>query len=159
MILRSGVNRRITRSFALFEKTWKRAGHWALVVVDADSIPATASAEAYLEAVIAMEQVGSVQIAHRAYATALRRWPSNPLALGGLGNSAYALGDYAHAERAYRALLALNPNHAQGWNNLAYALIQLGQREAALAAIARARALDPENSDYRDSQRELDNWP
>lgn len=158
MILRSGVKRRITRTFATFERTWQRAGHWALVIVDTESIPVTATADAYLEAVIGMEQVGSLQIAQRAYARALRRWPAHPLALGGLGNSAYALGDYAHAERAFRALLAADPGNAQGWNNLAYALMQLGRRESALAAIAQALALDPDNRVYLDSQRELGNW-
>jgi tetratricopeptide (TPR) repeat protein len=159
MILRSGVNRRITRSFFTFEQTWQRAGRWALVIVNADSIPVSASADAYLDAVIGMEQAGSMKIARLAYTTALRRWPENPVALGGLGNSAYALGDYADAERAYRAVLARDPARAELWNNLAYALMQLGKRESALAAIARARLLDPGNSNYLDSQRELDNWP
>ena len=84
MILRSGVHRRITREFALFEKTWQRAGHWALAVVATDSIPATASAEAYLEAVIGMEQVGRISGANAAYATALRRW-SGPTETWGSG--------------------------------------------------------------------------
>jgi Flp pilus assembly protein TadD len=56
-------------------------------------------------------------------------------------------------------VLALDPARAEVWNNLAYALIQLGKRESALAAIARARLLDPANSNYLNSQNELDNWP
>jgi len=158
MILRSGVNRRITRSFALFEKTWQRADHWALVLVDAESIPATASAAAYLDAVIGLEQVGDPRPAHQAYATALRRWPGNLLAHIGLGNTAYALGEYTDAARAYRKALQINPDKAEVWNNLAYAHAQIGERELSLAAIAQAIELDPDNQNFRDSRAELEDW-
>jgi hypothetical protein len=158
MILRSGVNRRITRSFALFEKTWQRAGHWALAVVDPDSIPATASPEAYLAAVIDMEQVGQLDSAHRGYATALRRWPDSLLAFSGLGNTSYALKDYAGAESAYRAALVIEPEKAELWNNLAYALAQLGRRQASLDAIEQALELDPGDATFQESRRELSGW-
>ncbi|MCP4765382.1 MAG: PA2778 family cysteine peptidase [Gammaproteobacteria bacterium] len=158
MILRSGVNRRITRSFALFEKTWQRADHWALVLVDSDSIPATASAAAYLDAVIGLEQVGHPRTAHQAYVTSLRRWPDNLLAHIGLGNTAYALGEYTDAATAYRQALQIDPDKAEVWNNLAYTLAQLGERGSSLAAIAQALELDPDNQNFRDSRAELEDW-
>jgi tetratricopeptide (TPR) repeat protein len=158
MILRSGVNRRITRSFALFEKTWQRADHWALVLVDGESIPATASAAAYLDAVIGLEQVGDPRPAHQAYATSLRRWPGNLLAHIGLGNTAYALGEYTDAAKAYRKALQIDPDKAEVWNNLAYALAQIGERDLSLAAIAQAIELDPDNQNFRDSRAELEDW-
>jgi len=158
MILRSGVNRRITRSFALFEKTWQRADHWALVLVESDSIPATASAGAYLDAVIGLEQVGDPSNAHQAYATSLRRWPDNLLAQIGLGNTAYTLGEYSNAASAYREALQIDSDKAEVWNNLAYALAQLGEHESSLAAIDRALELDPENPNFRDSRAELEDW-
>jgi hypothetical protein len=158
MILRSGVNRRITRTFALFEKTWQRAGHWALAVVDPDSIPATASLEAYLAAVIDMEQVGRLDSAHRGYASALLRWPDNLLAFSGLGNTSYALKDYAGAESAYRAALVMEPGKAELWNNLAYALAQLDRRQASLDAIEQALELDPDDTTFQQSWRELSDW-
>ena len=158
MILRSGVHRRITRSFALFEKTWQRAGYWALAVVATDEIPATASAEAFLDAVIAMEQVGRVETAHSAYATARRRWPDNLLAHIGYANTAYAMGKFSAAESAYRAALALDPGKGEVWNNLAYTLAQLGRHEASMDAIHRALKLDPANQNFKDSLNELSNW-
>jgi len=159
MILRSGVNRRITRTFALFEKTWQRADHWALAVVDTDSIPATVGVDAYLAAVIDMEQVGRLDSAREAYTTAVQRWPNSLLAHSGLGNSSYALGDYESAESAYRAALAIDPGKAELWNNLAYALARLGRREASLEAIDHALQLDPGNAALQDSRRELGDWP
>ena len=159
MILRSGANRRITRTFALFEKTWQRADHWALVVVGADSIPATGGVDAYLAAVIGMEQVGRLASAREAYASAVQRWPDSLLALSGLGNTSYALGDYAGAESAFRAGLAIDPAKAELWNNLAYALARLDRREASLEAIENALKLDPGNAGLQDSRRELIDWP
>ena len=158
MILRSGVNRRITREFATFERTWRRAGYWALVIVDAASVPATATVDAYLQAVIGMEQVGELEIARLGYETAAQRWPGSSLALGGLGNASYALGQYADAEAAYLDALAIESGNAEIWNNLAYARAQLGKRELSMQAIARARELDPANPAYLDSQRELLGW-
>ena len=158
MIMRSGPRPRVSRSFALFEKTWQRAGHWALAIVPADTIPQTASAGAYLEAVIGLEQVGRTNTAHRAYTTALRRWPENLLAHSGLGNSAYALGEFSEAEAAYRAALQIDPEKAEVWNNLAYALAQQGRHEAAIGAINRALELDPENQNFKDSYQELSSW-
>ncbi len=158
MILRSGTRRRIARSFALFEKTWQRAGHWALAVVATDSIPVSAGAGAYLEAVIGMEQVGRIESARRGYATASRRWPDNLLAHGGSGNTAYAMGDFMAAESAYRAALDINPQAAEIWNNLAYTLAQLGRNEASMDAISRALELEPESSNFADSFNELSNW-
>jgi tetratricopeptide (TPR) repeat protein len=158
MILRSGTNRRITRSFALFEKTWQRADHWALVIVQPDSIPATASAEAYLDAAGSMEQGGRGDTASKAYASALRRWPDNLLAHIGAGNTAYARGAFGAAESAYQAALEIDPRKAEAWNNLAYALAQLGRHEASLEAINRALELEPENQNFKDSLGELSNW-
>jgi tetratricopeptide (TPR) repeat protein len=155
MILRSGTHRRITRSFALFEKTWQRADYWALALVGPEQIPATAGAGAYLDAAIGMEQVGRTESAHRAYRTALERWPDNPLAYSGLGNTAYALGDYAAAESAYRAALERQPGEAALWNNLAYALAAQGRRADSLDAIRRAIELEPDNPNFAASLGEL----
>ena len=158
MIMRSGTRPRVSRSFALFEKTWRRAGHWALAIVPPDTIPRTASAGAYLEAVIGLEQVGQTSTAHRAYTTALRRWPESLLAHSGLGNSAYAMGEYAEAESAYRAALQIDPEKAGVWNNLAYALAQQGRHEASIEAINRALELDPGNQNFKASLHELSHW-
>ena len=158
VVLRSGVNARVLRSFALFEKTWQRADHWALVVVPVDSIPVTAGADAYLRAVTGLEEVGKIESANHAYATALRRWPDNLLANTGLGNSYYAMGEFVAAETSYRAALQIDPQKAEVWNNLAYALAQLGRHESSMDAIGRALELDPDNQNFRNSYDELANW-
>jgi len=158
IILRSGVNKRVLRSFALFEKTWQRADYWALAVTSADSIPVTASEHAYITTAIDMEQVGSTEIAHRAYLTAAQRWPESLLAFIGVGNTAYQLGDYRAAQHAYQNALEINPDKAEIWNNLSYALAQMDLHEPSMAAIERALELDPDNQNFRDSYNELSTW-
>jgi tetratricopeptide (TPR) repeat protein len=158
VILRSGVHARVLRPFALFEKTWQRADHWALAIVSVDTVPATAGADAYLDSVIGMEQVDRIETANRAYMTAVSRWPENLLAHTGLGNAAYAMGEYVAAEKAYRSALMIDPQKAEVWNNLAYALAQLGQHESSMGAISQALELDPENPNFNNSYNELANW-
>ncbi|MEM7561855.1 MAG: PA2778 family cysteine peptidase [Pseudomonadota bacterium] len=158
MILRSGLNPRVLRPFKVFEQTWKRAGYWALVMMNVDQIPRSVEADAYLESVIAMEQVGKIETAHRAYRTAFRRWPESMLAHSGFANTAYALGDFSSAEKAYLAALEIEPERAQLWNNYAYTLAQLGRPEAAMQAIQKALEIDPQNANLQDSLSDLKNW-
>ena len=69
--------------------------------------------------------------------------------------TAYALGDYRGAEKAYRSALDAEPENAAIWNNLAYALAAQGRREDSLAAIRRAIELEPDNANFADSFDEL----
>lgn len=138
VILRSGVERRHVVSLALFERTWRRGGAWAMVALPPAVVPATAEELSYLRAVTAMEGRGD---AAAAYAAAARRWPDSIAAWFGVGNSAYAAADYAAAAAAYRRVLAIDPAYGAALNNLAHALAALGEfaeaesyAEAALAA-------------------------
>ncbi len=158
LILRSGTNRRIARSFKTFERTWRRAGNWALAIVPPDAIPATADSAAFLAAAVDLEAVGRIDAARRAYAAAVERWPDNLVALAGLGNTAYAQGEFIAAETAYRAALERNPQRADVWNNLAYALAEQGRLASAMDAIRRALELEPANPNFADSLIELSNW-
>ncbi|MCP4235716.1 MAG: PA2778 family cysteine peptidase, partial [Aestuariibacter sp.] len=90
IVLRSGRYKRLERPFDNFERSWARAENWALVIVRPQQIPATADAEHYLSAALALEQAGRNKPANAAYASASRRWPDNLLALTGLGNTEYA---------------------------------------------------------------------
>lgn len=155
LVLRSGTLRRRVTDFALFERTWARSGHWALVIVPADAIPPTAGALAYLEAAAGLEAVGRTATAARAYAGAVRRWPEAPAAWLGLGNTALARGDTDQAAAAFLRLLELAPEHPAGWNNLAYALAGAGCPGRAREAADCARHLAPRDPAVIDTWREL----
>ena len=153
--LRSGEERRLERGFSLFEKTWDRAGRWTLVVVPPDRMPPTATPEAFVDAALLLERNASPKRAITAYRSGLQRWPDHPLLLYGLGNSAFAAGRFDEAVQAYERLLSIQPRRAEAWNNLAYALLRLGRRQQAVEAIGRARELQPDNPEIRDSYREI----
>lgn len=155
LVLRSGINRRLLRPFANFERTWQRADYWARVITPPHKIPATATAEAYLEAVIAFEQTGNLQNARRGYQTAISRWPDYIIAYMGLGNTAFALERYDESADAYRKLLKRSPETAEAWNNLAYALARQGKKQDSLAAIEKAIELSPEDTNFKHSRTEI----
>jgi tetratricopeptide (TPR) repeat protein len=140
LVLHSGKTAALEMSLFTFERTWARGGNWAIVVLPPNQLPVTAEADAFAQAAVALEPADA-QAAHSAYAAALARWPDHKALLLGLGNSAYALGQWAAAANAYQAAVQVHADFADAWNNLAQVQMQLGQHQAAADAIARAVAL------------------
>ena len=141
LIRRSGLTPRQTMPFHVFEYVWKSDGHWAMVALPPDRLPATASEPRYAQAVAALERAGQVKSAHTAYGTMLKRWPSSLAGLIGSGNTAYALGDLAAAEAAFTQAAQAHPEAAAAHNNLAHVLAERGKIPEALAAAQRAVTL------------------
>jgi tetratricopeptide (TPR) repeat protein len=151
IVLRSGVTHRLAMSLDTFERTWARSGHWAMLALPPERLPATANEPAYLAAAAALERVAPAA-ARRAYETALERWPRSAAARIGLGNASYAMRDLAGAAAAYLRATQEHPEAADAWNNLAQALHELGSRDAALTAARRAVSLGgPRQGAYRDT--------
>lgn len=146
VVMRSGVTERETMSLATFERTWARGGHWAIVTLPPGRLPATVDEAAAVDAAIGFERAAAPAQAVLAYETLLQRWPGNLLAGMGLGNARHAAGDLAGAAVAFEAT-ARSHDSAAAWNNLAQVRLELGARDAALAAaeqaLARAEAAEP----------------
>jgi tetratricopeptide (TPR) repeat protein len=140
LLLHSGRTEKMEMSLFTFERTWARAQYWSMLALAPGQLPATAEPDIYLGAAAALERVNPGAAQH-AYAAALQRWPRQPAALLGAGNTAYALGQSALAIEAYRAAVAVHADFAEAWNNLAQALLEQGRREEASQAIAKAVAL------------------
>jgi len=140
LILRSGTNQRVEMSARRFMSSWKRAGSWAIVVLEPQLLPAVAERARYLEAAAGLEAARRHDAAARAYRAALQRWPEDTTAQLGIGNVSYARGDLSGAESAYRAVLRIEPAHAIARNNLAQTLLDRGDPQAALEEISAARA-------------------
>lgn len=156
IILRSGLERRQALPFATFERTWERAGHWAMVAVPPGKLPRTATESAYVSAAVALEKSSSPKNAEAAYEAALKRWPRNLPARIGLGNAAYAAGDLKRAERAYLQATLDHPDSAIAFNNLAQTLADQRRYAEALAAANRAVSLGgPELAAARDTQEQI----
>lgn len=140
LLLRSGTEPRQQVSTRRFLQTWESAGRWGIVVLRPGELPADQDPLRYLKTVAAVESVGLADTARRAYAAALERWPSHPVAMLGLANSLHALGRDEEAVDYYRALLADKTDHVIARNNLAEALASLGCYEMALGTIDEALA-------------------
>lgn len=141
LILHSGTTERLMTPLDAFERTWARSGHWALLTLPPDRLPASTGPGPVLIAAAGLEQAQQHEAAAMAYAAAVDRWPGEPAAWIGQGNVFFALERYDEAERAFREAIALRPDAPAAWNNLAYALNRQGRRDEALAAARQAVAL------------------
>jgi tetratricopeptide (TPR) repeat protein len=141
IILHSGRHAGRHVSLHTFERTWSRGGHWAVAVLPAGEMPATAQEAAYLEAIIGLERAERWAEARVAYEAATRRWPESLGAWLGLGNSHHALSDVDGAEEAFRAAVQADPDAGEALNNLAHVLLERGERDEAHDIIKRALGL------------------
>lgn len=158
LILNSGKHEHIEVTVSHFNKTWVRAGQWAIVAVPTSKLPATADLTSYISAVTDMEEVGELEWAYKAYLQALRQWPDAKLPLVGLGNVAYRLGDYRQSMTFLLQALAFAPEDGNILNNLAYAYARENCFEQALSALDRALELQPNQASYLASKREIKAW-
>jgi hypothetical protein len=155
LVLRSGTKERLELTFSQFERTWADGEHWAIVVLPPSQVPVTATEEAYLSAVAALERVAP-GAALQGYQTALKRWPGSLAAYIGIGNAAYGLKDLSRAESAYRSAVAAHPEAGDAWNNLAQVLFERGNAKEAQAAAQRAVALGgPRRVQYEETLKEV----
>lgn len=163
LLLRSGTTKRLLRDAGAFLDDWGKADNWAMVVLRPSELPASHDPGPYLKTVVALESAGYTQSARTAYAAATRRWPDNPVAWLGMGNTAYSLNQKADALRAYRELLRIDPGSVVGKNNLAQVLAELGCREAALALLAEAlksaQDSDPLRASLQRTREEIQAMP
>ena len=138
--LHSGRTEKMEMSLYAFERTWARADNWAMLLLPPARLPATAEPESYAASAAALER-SAPDAAKIAYATGLQKWPAHSTLWLGAGNIAYGQGQLDAAIQAYRQLTNLNPGFADGWNNLAQALLDQGKPRDADAAIKRAVSL------------------
>jgi len=156
VLLRSGKVFRKQYDWSLFLRTWERADKWGMVVVPLTELPASADERAYLEAVLALENIGNYEAASIGYETALSRWPNSHGAIMGLGNSRHAMGDLAGAEEAFRRAVGLCPTCGDGFNNLAHVLAQQRRYDEAMDAADNAVRLGgPNETTYRATLKEI----
>jgi len=150
VILHSGKTFRMERGWPLFCLTWERAGHWGLLALPPDELPASADETSFLEAVSALEAVGNHEAALTGYKAALKRWPKSLGATVGLGNSLYAIGDFQGAEKCFRSALSFCQACGDVYNNLAHVLAEQGRYSEALDAAHQAISVGGPNESIYD---------
>lgn len=156
LILHSGARANHETTFDTFLHTWRRGDYWARVVVDSQTLPATAQPMPYLRSALAFEQTGQPALAYAYYQRAHRRWPDHPAVLTAAANAALDQGDSREARQLFERLLKQNPERPALWNNYAYALQAQGCEMAAKMAIGVAVQLAPDEPTY---QRSAEDFP
>jgi tetratricopeptide (TPR) repeat protein len=141
ILLHSGTRARRPMPLGLFEFLWLDGQRWAMVALPPGRLPASAREANAASAAAALEKTGRTAEARLTYAALLQRWPANLVGLMGVGNTAYALGDLAEAETAFRQATAAHPVAAAAFNNLAQTLSDQGKVTAALEAAYKAVSL------------------
>ncbi|MDH5622796.1 MAG: PA2778 family cysteine peptidase, partial [Gammaproteobacteria bacterium] len=160
VLLRSGTERRRATPSKVFLRTWQRSDYWAVVMLVPGEIPANPQRDRYFSAVADVEAGGQLQAAMQAWTAALKRWPEDPLAMFGLANVAYRLGQFERSAEVYRLLLARHPDRHAARNNLAYVLAEQGKYAEALdeirAILDNVDPQDPLRAEYEASLLDIE---
>jgi tetratricopeptide (TPR) repeat protein len=138
IFLRSGLQIRQQMPFSYFERTWLAGSYWAMVVTPPDRIPATASEDRWLQALLGLARGNDVNATVSGYRAALARWPDSLPAAVGLANHLHARGSLEDAGTVLRTALQRHPQSVIVLNNLAQTLSDQGRNSEALALIQRA---------------------
>ncbi len=155
IVLHSGLTERQRLPLAVFERTWARSDHWAMVATAPQRLPVTSSPEDLLTAAVALERVDPAG-ARAAFQALTQRAPQLANAWFGLGNTAFAAQDLDAARAALERSVRIDPAHADAWNNLAHVLLALRLPDEAQAAAQRAIDLGgPRQHRYRDTLAEV----
>jgi tetratricopeptide (TPR) repeat protein len=156
MVLHSGRAERENIPLKTFERLWERSKNWGFVVLQPDAPPPRfVSAQAYLNAAVALEQQNPKN-ALLAYQKGSDAWPTEPWFLFAAGNLHFAQMRHLEAEQAFKAAVTLNANFADGWNNLAETLNQLDKKSEARVAINKAISLGgPRLANYEATAKKI----
>ena len=141
VVLRSGTTEREVIGAKRFDRFWKRADRWGLVVLEPGDVPAAPDPTRYMHGAAGLEAVGHTSAARASYSSARDRWPDSAWPWVGLANLSYGEGALDQARHEYEEALARDPSNVAARNNLAETLEALGCVERARAEIARAQEL------------------
>jgi tetratricopeptide (TPR) repeat protein len=155
LILRSGRHRRWVNKLSVFNRTWRRADHWALVILPPGQVPATANLKPYLRAAYDLEQTDMTLAAQQAYRAASLRWPQDKTVWLALANNAFGLQAYQEARQALLQAANLDPSDPVIWNNLAYVYLAASCPGQARQAVERALQLQPGDANLLHTKHEI----
>ena len=108
------------------------------------------SADLFIKLHGALDRAGQAPEAHRMAADWLKAHPKDPAFLYYLGDLALADNDLPRAERRYRAVLEVMPDHALAMNNVAWLMARQG-KPGALPLAEKANQLMPNRAPLLDT--------
>lgn len=146
IILHSGKDKFTKMDMRYFERSWKLADQWGLLVLPPDQLSVTASETQHAAAAAMLEQSGKTTQAQTGYQTILKRWPHSMTALIGLGNIHFANKNYKASISNLTQASIHHPSSAVVWHNLATAQGTAGQIQKARLSAQQALLLADEKS-------------
>jgi tetratricopeptide (TPR) repeat protein len=142
LTLRSGTRRDYVMPMAVFERTWARAAHWAVVILPPGQLPAEDNQTRYFQMLADAEPSLREESVTAAWRAGVQRWPASDLMSLGLSNHLYGQALVQDAASVLEQLLAVNTSSAAAHNNLALLMLELGQTEEAIRLASEAARLD-----------------
>ena len=106
---------------------------------------------------VALDQVGDTAGEREALQKAVQIDPRMAIAHHQLGYLASTAGDFATAEQQFRDAVEAAPGYTDGWISLAATLGMESRYSEAQQAVERALAIDPNNANAKDLQKDLAN--
>lgn len=141
LVMHSGEKKRRMTKLGVFEQTWGRGHYWGLVLLKPGELPHQANEQKYFLSVVDFARNNPATEVAKAYQVGLERWPNSETLLFAQANLHYDLGKLPEALAVYRRLLAVTPDFAPAYNNLAQVLSELGEETEAIAMAEQAVAL------------------
>lgn len=156
IVMHSGSTPSKVWNMKKFERSWSLGQYWGLVVLPVTELSAAASELEHSSAAAGLEALGLNREAETVYRNILKRWPNSYGALIGMGNLAYARGQFGQSVAYLRRAVGAHPESAAAWHNLALAegaahLV----REARTSAKRALLVVPAENADvYKNSLKD-----
>ncbi len=119
LIQHSGQHETFQQPIRRWQRSWRRAGRWAVVIFEPGELPATDDPDGWIRAVADFEAGASPGQAREAWSVTTKRWPKQAMAWLGLGNAEAAMENYAASEQAFQQALMLEPEYLTARFNLA----------------------------------------
>lgn len=156
VLMHTGKKAHRPLGMATFERTWRRADHWGLLVMKPSEIPVCAREHLYLQAALGVQRADQLDAALTAFRAAARQWPRSVAAQVALGNALYASGQRDAAAAAFGQATRMAPDNPAAFNNLAHVLAEQGALDDAEAAARHAVELGgPHSATYRQTLEEI----
>lgn len=157
VLMHSGPEKDKIWDIRKFERSWKLADYWGLVVLPPDELSATASELEHSRAAAGLEQVGHRDEAAIAYRAILSKWPTSLSALVGMGGWEYEQNHYLKSVEYLRRATRAHPEAAAAWHNLAIAESAAKMNKAAKQSAEKALSLAMPNVkvQYQNSLRHV----
>lgn len=141
-------------SLADLERRWSRMGRWGFVTIKIPRHKLTA--EQHNDLGVAYENAGKYEDAENEYKEALRIKADFCEPKFNLGNLYFKINNYSDSEKSFLSALEVCKDKGDIYNNLALLYLRLNRRKEASFFVEKALELSPDNPEYLDTKRIID---